>query len=164
MIIKLDKYIKQFKLDSRPLYLINNISVIKIDLLTVLFKYKLSNKYKSIIQNYVDQLKKLEVEISTVTNLKLFNDFLESLSKKIIYPKIHPLVSNTFWDKLYFISTKISKYVIDLKYLHVDNETIDKQKDKPSDDKLKYIALLIENYKKKCIQKNLNTKSTKTLN
>lgn len=115
LILTLEKYIEQFKTDGQPSYLINNMSIIRAYLWTECFYNKLLLK----TAKHVLKFEQLNIQISNRANFTKFNKFLDSLSKTLICTELHPLVSNVFWDKLYFMSTNISEFVIDFKYLPI---------------------------------------------
>lgn len=114
----LDEYLRKFERQGQPSYLINNMSIIRAELLTVCFKLNASIENTSKIKRHADKLKQLALEIRIDADFENFKSFLLSLSETVICTKLHPSVSNAFWEKLYFVSTDISEYVIDFKYLH----------------------------------------------
>lgn len=120
-LIKLDYYIQLFKDDDQPSYLINNMSMIKADLWIQCLNIESTSLEESTnkFRNYIHKMKKLDIDVSIRVDINNFEPFLESLSETVICTKLHPLVSNIFWEKLYLVSTKISKYVVDYKYLYM---------------------------------------------
>lgn len=75
------------------------------------------------ISNYIHELDKITFKNHNGVDVAMFDAFLDSLSKTIICTKLHPSVSNVFWEKLYFVSTNVSEYVNDYKnvYKHGNN-------------------------------------------
>lgn len=115
----LEKYIEIFKNLGQPSYLINNMVIINDTLWSICYNMKFTDT--DITKKVSDNLNYMGLDDFVDTPEKSLDDFLLALSNTVICTRLHPATSNVFMDKMYFMPSTISEYVIDYKHLSALN-------------------------------------------
>lgn len=98
---ELNNFVNNLEKDNQPLCLIKDLMAIKNDLLFICFYMNSYPENKTVITNSIQTLKKItNIRIPNVTNQTEFGMFLKSLSKMKIYAKLHPEISNIYWEQM----------------------------------------------------------------
>lgn len=113
----LDSYIKSFKDDGQPTYLIDKMILLNQKVWSICYKMNstditIQKSVLSVIENLEGLVGK--IEYSTKLNLK---SALITLSQQLICSKLHPAFSNMYRGQLYYHDTNIFDYMVDFKTL-----------------------------------------------
>lgn len=100
----------------------NDMATIKAGLLTMCFNDKspdenLTKKYENTPKSYRSQKSKSERTATSKNSKNFYNHY--QLHILVNCAKLHPSISNTCWEKSYFVPTRVTEYIItDFKYTH----------------------------------------------
>lgn len=117
---KINVFLKRLKNENQSIYLINNLLKINHDLSLLCFFMKSFEKNKYIIKDTIGRMNRLtNVLISKFIGRTEFGSFLQSLSEMVICAKLHPIISNSFWEQINsYSSSLVGHYVINYQSLH----------------------------------------------